>query len=228
MNLALVLDFLRDLAAHNHKAWMDEHRPRYHAARTEYTALVAELLQLAAADLEPGLRGLRPADLMFRINKNDRSQLDPEPYKRHMGAGFKLGGRHSARAGYFVAVQPGGGTYVGAGYRRPAPEELARIRQEIHYNGPAFHALRQNKALLQHFPAGLDQAQALKTAPKGYLRTDPDIEWLRLKSFFVWQHLPDADVVRPDFPARVLEAWQAARPLVGFLNEALDPGQELG
>ena len=222
MNLALVLDFLRDLAAHNHKAWMDENRTRYHAARAEYAAFVEEMLRLASAELEPDLRGLRATDLMFRINKNDRSQLDPEPYKRHMGAGFKPGGRHAARAGYFVAVQPGGGTYVGAGRRLPDAAELARIRQEIHYNAPAFHAMRQSADLLRHFPQGLDTAQALKTAPKGYDRTDPDIAWLRLKSFFVWQHFPDSEVVRPDFPARVLEAWQAARPLVDFLNEALE------
>ena len=190
MNLSLVLDFLRDLAAHNHKAWMDANRPRYLQARAEYAAFVAELLRRAAAELEPGLRGLSPADLMFRINKNDRSQRDPEPYKRHMGAGFKPGGRHSACAGYSVAVQPDGHTYVGAGLRRPDATQLACIRQEIHYNAPAFQAIRQDAALLRHFPAGLDVSQALKTAPKGYDRTDPDLEWLRLKSYFMWQRLP--------------------------------------
>ncbi|MBT2556571.1 DUF2461 domain-containing protein [Hymenobacter sp. ISL-91] len=222
MSLALTLSFLHDLAAHNHKTWMDEHRARYHAARAEYAAFIEELLRRATAELDPGLHGLRATDLMFRINKNDRSQLDPEPYKRHMGAGFKPGGRHAPRAGYFVAVQPGGGTYVGAGRRLPEAAELARIRQEIHYNAPAFHSMRQQPALLHHFPKGLDTSQALKTAPKGYHRTDPDIEWLRLKSYFVWLHFPDSEVLRPDFPARVLDAWQAARPLVTFLNEALE------
>lgn len=221
MDLALVLNFLRDLAANNNKAWMDANRSTYHQARTEYTAFVAELLRLASADLEPGLRGLSPSDVMFRINKNDRFQQSTEPYKHHMGAGFKPSGRHSSRAGYFVALEPGGETYVGAGRWMPEPEQLARIRQEIHYNGPAFHAIRQDTALLQQFPAGLDTSQALKTAPKGYDRTDPDIEWLRLKSFFVWQSFPDAAVRRPDFPARVLEAWQAARPFVQFLNDAM-------
>lgn len=221
MNLPLVLDFLRDLAAHNHKAWMDEHRPRYHAARAEYAAFVEELLLRATAQLEPDLHGLRAPDLMFRINKNDRSQLDPEPYKRHMGAAFRPGGRHAPRAGYFVALQPDGGSYVGAGLRRADTAQLARIRQEIHYDASGFRALRQQPGLLHHFPNGLERTDSLKTAPKGYLRTDPDIEWLRLKSYFVWQHFPDADVQRPDFSARVLEAWQAARPLVNFLDQAL-------
>ncbi|MBX0291994.1 DUF2461 domain-containing protein [Hymenobacter sp. HSC-4F20] len=221
MNLPLVLDFLRELAANNNKVWMDAHRADYHRARAEYTTFVASLLRTAADELEPALRGLTPQDVMFRINKNDRFQQSDEPYKRHMGAGLKPGGRHSAWAGYFVAVEPGGETYVGAGRWMPEPAQLARIRQEIHYNAPAFHALRQDAKLLGQFPAGLDMSQALKTAPKGYDRTDPDIEWLRLKSFFVWRAFPDAEVCRPDFPARVLAAWQAARPFVRFLNEAM-------
>ena len=63
MNLTSVLEFLRSLAANNNKAWMDAHRADYHRARAEYTAFVAELLRLASAELEPGLRGLSPQDV---------------------------------------------------------------------------------------------------------------------------------------------------------------------
>ncbi|TGE08075.1 DUF2461 domain-containing protein [Hymenobacter fodinae] len=220
MQRDFILSFLRELAANNSKAWMDAHRADYHRARAEYTDFVAELIR-GVQQLEPDLLGLTPSDVMFRINKNDRFQQSDEPYKRHMGAGIKRGGRHSQWAGYFVAVQPGGETYVGAGRWQPEAEQLARIRQEIHYNPTEFHALRQSPELLRHFPSGLDMTQALKTAPKGYDRTDPDIEWLRLKSFFVWQSFSDKEVLRADFPDRVLAAWQAAQPFVHFLNEAM-------
>ena len=79
----------------------------------------------------------------------------------------------------------------------------------------------QAPELTRHFPAGLDQTGALKTAPKGYDRHDPDIEWLRLKRFFVWRAFSDTEVLRPDFAARVLESWRAAQPFVQFLNEAV-------
>ncbi|WP_045687003.1 DUF2461 domain-containing protein [Hymenobacter sp. AT01-02] len=220
MPLDFVLPFLRDLAANNNKAWMDAHRADYQRARAEYTGFVAELLR-GATQLEPALTGIKPQDVMFRINKNDRFQQSDEPYKRHMGAGIKRGGRHSPWAGFFVAVQPDGETYIGAGRWLPEPAQLARVRQEIHYNPEAFHAMRQEAELLRYFPAGLDMTQTLKTAPKGYDRADPDVEWLRLKSFFVWQPVPDAEVLRPDFPTHVLAAWRAALPLVHFLNEAM-------
>ncbi|TGD82814.1 DUF2461 domain-containing protein [Hymenobacter wooponensis] len=220
MQRAFILSFLRDLAANNNKAWMDAHRPDYHRARAEYTDFVAELIR-GVQQQEPDLLGLTPQDVMFRINKNDRFQQSDEPYKKHMGAGLKRGGRHSPWAGYFIALQPGGETYVGAGRWQPEADQLARIRQEIHYNPTEFHALRQSPDLLRHFPSGLDKSQALKTAPKGYDRTDLDIEWLRLKSFFVWQSFSDKDVLRTDFPQQVLAAWQAAQPFVHFLNEAM-------
>ena len=159
--------------------------------------------------------------MLYRLHKNDRSQRDPEIYKRHFSAGLKLGGRRSPWAGYFVVLEPGGESYVGAGRWEPEPNQLARIRQEIHYNAAAFRAVLQAPELTRHFPAGLDQTGALKTAPKGYDRHDPDIEWLRLKRFFVWRAFSDTEVLRPDFGARVLESWRAAQPFVQFLNEAV-------
>lgn len=220
MDRALILEFLRQLAANNHKAWMDEHRADYQRVRTEFTTLIRQLLQELQA-FEPDIRGLQPADVMYRLHKNDRSQRDPETYKRHLSAGLKPGGRHSPWAGYYVVLEPGGESYVGAGRWEPEPQQLARIRQEIHYNAPVFHTLRQEPAFVQQFPAGLDRTDALKTAPKGYDRHDPDIDWLRLKRFFVWEPFSDADVIRPDFAERVVKAWRTAQPFVHFLNEAM-------
>lgn len=222
MDRAFLLDFLRNLAANNHKAWMDENRADYHRARAIYTALVAEVLA-GLQQFEPDLRGLTPTDVMFRINKNDRSQRDPEPYKRRMGAGMKRGGRHAPVAGYFMAVQPGGHTWMGAGIWKPDTANLTRVRQEIHYNGPEFQALRETPDLQHHFPTGL-QGDRLQRPPRGYDQHTPDLEWLRLKEFTVAQPFPDTEVLRADFAARVVTGLRAAQPLVRFLNQALLDG----
>ena len=58
---------------------------------------------------------------MFRLHKNDRSQTDPEPYKRRLGAGLVPGGRHALRAGYFLALSPGGHSWLRAGRFTPTP-----------------------------------------------------------------------------------------------------------
>lgn len=221
MDLQYLLDFLSRLAANNTTAWMAEHRADYQRARAACTELVRQVLA-TVAPTDPDLENLTPADVMFRLHKNDRSQRDPEPYKRRMGAGFKRGGRHAERAGYFLAVQPDGMSWLGAGTFWPTPAMLAAIRQEIHYSPDEFHRLRQAPELLRHFPNGLETTgPQLVRPPKGYTADDPDLAWLRLKTFGVGRYFSDAEVLAPDFVARVAAGMAAARPLVGFLNEAV-------
>jgi uncharacterized protein (TIGR02453 family) len=222
MDLAFVLDFLRRLAANNNTAWMQAHRADYLRARDTFAALVEEVLRRATPVL-PELAGLTPAQAMFRLHKNDRSQTDPEPYKRRLGAGLVPGGRHALRAGYFLALMPGGGSWVRAGRFSPTPAELAAIRQEIHYDGAGFHRVTEAPELLRHFPTGLDLSVAqLTRPPRGYEASDPDLPFLKLKSFGVVRLFADDEVLAPDFIDRVVAGMVAAQPWVAFLNGALD------
>jgi uncharacterized protein (TIGR02453 family) len=220
MDLPFLLTFLRNLAANNNKVWMDANRADYHRARATFTALIQEVLH-GLQRFDPDLQGVTPSDSMFRINKNDRFQQSNEPYKKRMGAGMSRGGRHSPWAGYFLAVEPQGQTWIGAGKWRPEPLGLARIRQEIQYNSAEFHQLRQEKAMLRHFPNGFE-GERLQRPPKGYDKNDPDIEWIKLKDFFVSHSFTNAELLAPDFVSRAVASFQAAQPLVQFLNRALE------
>ena len=221
MELDYLLRFLARLAANNNTEWMAAHRPDYQRARAACTDLVRQVLaQVAATD--PDLTDLTTADVLFRLHKNDRAHRDPEPYKRRMGAGLKLGGRHAPRAGYFLAIQPEGRSWLGAGTFHPTPAMLAAIRQEIHYNGDEFHRRRQASELLRYFPDGLDTTgPQLTRPPRGYFADDPDLDWLRLKTFGTGRYYPDAEVLAPGFVSQIVAGIAAARPLVDFLNEAL-------
>jgi uncharacterized protein (TIGR02453 family) len=222
MDLAFTLDFLRRLAANNNTVWMQAHRADYLRARDIFAALVAEVLHQATPAL-PELAGLTPAQVMFRLHKNDRSQTDPEPYKKRFGSGLVPGGRHAERAGYFLAISPGGHSWLRAGRFTPTPPELAAIRQEIHYSSDEFHRRLDDAELLQHFPNGLDMSAAqLTRPPRGYAADDPELPWLKLKSYGVGRLFSDEEVLQPDFIGRVVAGMQAARPWVEFLNTALD------
>jgi uncharacterized protein (TIGR02453 family) len=222
MDNAFILDFLRRLAANNNTAWMQEHRAEYLRARNGFAALVTEVLR-QATPVAPELADLTPAQVMFRLHKNDRSQTDPEPYKRRLGSGLVPGGRHALRAGYFLALMPGGGSWLRAGRFTPTPPELVAIRQEIHYSSAEFHRHLEAPELLRHFPKGLDlSGEQLTRPPRGYAADDPDLPWLKLKSFGVGRLFTDEETLAPDFIARVVAGIQAARPWVGFLNTALD------
>ncbi|MDO7854258.1 DUF2461 domain-containing protein [Hymenobacter convexus] len=225
MELDYLLDFMARLAANNTTAWMAEHRPDYQRARAACTELVRQVLARVAAT-DPDLANLTTTDVMFRLHKNDRAHRDPEPYKRRMGAGLKRGGRHAPRAGYFIAIQPEGKSWLGAGTFHPTPELLAAIRQEIHYSSDEFHRLRQAPELLRYFPDGLDTTgPQLTRPPRGYATDDPDLAWLRLKTFGVGRFYTDAEVLAPDFVDQLVAAIAAARPMVDFFNEALPGGE---
>ena len=225
MELDYLLHFLARLAANNNTAWMAAHRPDYQRARAACTELVRQVLAQAAA-ADPDLTDLTTADVMFRLHKNDRAHRDPEPYKRRMGAGLKQGGRHAPRAGYFLAIQPEGRSWLGAGVFHPTPEMLAAMRQEIHYNGAEFHRQRLAPELLHLFPDGLDMTgPQLSRPPRGYAATDPDLAWLRLKTLGINRFYTDNEVLAPDFVVQLVAAIAAARPLVNFLNAAL-PNKE--
>jgi uncharacterized protein (TIGR02453 family) len=224
MDLEYLLHFLAQVAANNNTAWMAAHRPEYQRARAACTELVRRVLA-EVASTDPDLADLTPAMCCFRLHKNDRSQRDPEPYKRRMGAGLKRGGRHAPRAGYFLAIQPEGRSWLGAGTFHPTPAVLAAIRQEIHYNSAEFHQRRQAPALRQYFPAGLDTTgPQLTRPPRGYAADDPDLAWLRLKTYGTGRFYADAEVLSPDFVPQVVAAIAAARPLVDFFNDALPQG----
>jgi len=222
MDNAFILDFLRRLAANNNTAWMQANRADYLRARNSFAELVTEVLR-QATPVAPELADLTPAQVMFRLHKNDRSQTDPEPYKRRLGSGLVPGGRHAERAGYFLALMPGGGSWLRAGRFTPTPPELAAIRQEIHYSSDEFHRRLTDAELRRHFPNGLDRSvEQLTRPPRGYAADDPNLPWLKLKSFGVGRLFTDQEVLAPDFVARVVAGIKAARPWVTFLNTALD------
>ena len=221
MDLAFVLNFLRRLAANNNTAWMQEHRADYLRARDTFAELVTEVLR-QATPVAPELAGLTPTQVLFRLHKNDRSQQDPEPYKRRFGSGLVPGGRHAERAGYFLALMPDGGSWLRAGRFTPTPAELVAIRQEIHYSSEEFHRRLDDAELRRHFPTGLDMSvEQLTRPPRGYAADDPELPWLKLKSYGVNSYFTDEEVLAPDFIGRIVGRIAAARPWVTFLNEAI-------
>ncbi|QKG52728.1 DUF2461 family protein [Hymenobacter sp. BRD67] len=98
MDIGFALDFLRRLAANNNTAWMQENRADYRRARDTFAALVTEVLRRATPGI-PELAGLTPAQVMFRLHKNDRSQTDPSPISGAWARAWcPVAGTHRGRA----------------------------------------------------------------------------------------------------------------------------------
>jgi len=212
-----VFSFLRGLAGNNNRDWFEAHRADYDAARAQFLERV-EAVRTALLPLEPRLADQQSKDLVFRIYRDVRFSADKRPYKTGFGAYYCRAGRKAPDAGYYLHAEPGR-SFFAAGMWMPEGPLLKAVRQEMDYAADEFSALLSARDFRKTFPQGLE-GERLKKPPVGYAPDHPLAEHLRLKSFTVTHALPN-DALTPKTCAAV---FATAKPLVDFLNRAVDAG----
>jgi uncharacterized protein (TIGR02453 family) len=216
------LAFLKALKKNNNKAWFDEHRENYNAAKYNFEEFVVLLLQ-KMIEFDEDMKELIPKNCTFRINRDVRFSKNKTPYKINLSASFNRGGKKSMYGGYYFHLQPGNNNFVGGGLWRPEPADLKKLRQEIDYCFPEFKKIIGAPAFKKHY-GGLekDENQMLVNIPKGYDKENPAADYLRMKSFIATKNLSDDDVLSPKLVNEVIQSFKALMPLVKFINRAFD------
>jgi uncharacterized protein (TIGR02453 family) len=102
----------------------------------------------------------------------------------------------------------------------PAPEDIAKVRQEIDYNGKKLEAIFKSASFKKYYK-GFDVFDQLKKAPKGYSPDHPRIEWIKMKSFIVTHYFKDSNVLGKNFLKETTNAFKAMKPFNDFLGEAI-------
>ncbi|MEO7802202.1 MAG: DUF2461 domain-containing protein [Ginsengibacter sp.] len=216
------IDFLKALSKNNNKPWFDAHRKDYDSAKADFENFVGLLLKKSAS-FDKDLSELEIKQCTFRINRDIRFSKDKTPYKNNMGASLNRGGKKSVFAGYYFHLEPGGKSFAGGGLWMPEAETLKKIRQEVDYNLDEFKTIIENKAFKKAYQALENTKEtSLSSAPRGYEKDNPAFEWLKLKSFIATKPLPDKDIVAKDLEQNVIETFKALKPLLDFLNRAID------
>ena len=95
--------------------------------------------------------------------------------------------RPSAGGGptYYFHIDGDGTMLIGAGEYLPPPPRLKAIREQIVNDATGFAKVIKNKQLRATF-GDLQPEDKLLRPPKGFDPEHPHIEYLKLKSFFVW------------------------------------------
>jgi uncharacterized protein (TIGR02453 family) len=212
------LSFITKLGKNNNKAWFDEHRKDYEAAKKDFEDLVAGL-HAELSKTEPGMPEQKSKDAIFRIFRDVRFAKDKTPYKDHFGAYMSRAGRKAPDAGYYLHIQPGK-SFVAGGLWMPEGPLLKATRQEIDYNLKEFEGILKQPTFKKHFKKL--EGEQLKTIPQGYTADNPAIEYLKMKSFIVTTPLEDKDITSKAFAQKVLKLFAVMKPLVDFLNRGLD------
>lgn len=219
MDFAQIFKFLSALRKHNDRVWFEKNKGQYLEAKENFEVFVTRFLD-ELVSFNPGLAGLNPKKLPFRIYRDVRFSKDKSPYKVNMGAGISPGGKMMQEPGYYIHIEPGK-SFIAGGLYMPDPGNLSKIRQEIDYNGDKLEKIMKDKTFRKWFD-GLDDFDKMKTAPKGYAKDHPRIDWLRNRSFIVTHNFTDAEVKDKKFLKKVVEACKAMKPLNEFLREAIE------
>jgi uncharacterized protein (TIGR02453 family) len=209
------LKFLKQLPKNNNKEWFDANRKTYELCKAEFENTVKSVIDKSVV-FDKDLAGLEAKKCLFRINKDVRFSKDKLPYKTNMGASINPGGKKSMIPGYYLHIEPGK-SFLAGGCYQPMPEMLSAIRQEIDYNTADFKKIVSAKDFKTYFKE-LSQDDKLKTAPKGYEKTHPEISLLQHRHFIVIHHLIDEDVLNKNFSTYVAKIFKAMLPLNQFLR----------
>ncbi len=216
-NLRFTLDFLRDLRAHNDRAWFDQNRQRYDIARANFETLVAELIILTGSFEDLG--SVTPNDCMYRIYRDVRFSPDKTPYKTNMGAVIGKSGRKTIGRSYYVQIGPEGESFIAAGLYMPSKDQLDLMRRAIASDSSPLRKVLNKRDFKRYF-GGLEGEQ-LKTAPQGYAKDHPDIDLLRYKQFLASAPLSEAQVLSDDLADYVVGGFKALKPLETYIHEVL-------
>jgi len=209
------MKFLDDLRDNNSRDWFNKNRDRYDKARGDFNVFVDALIS-GTAEFDPGIGGLSVKDCTFRINRDVRFSKDKSPYKIELGAIIRQGGRKSHSAGYYFRIIAGGYIGLGGGLYDIDARNLDAVRKNISNDASGLRKILGNSEFVSAF-GGLYRNE-LKTAPRGYPRDHPDVDLLRLKSFFALRDLNLQEKGSEDLLSVVLDYFRILKPLNDYLN----------
>ena len=219
-----VLQFLRDLAQHNDRAWFNEHKERYLAVQQRWNEFCESLIGEIGA-FDPDIARLTLRDCTYRIYRDTRFSPDKSPYKTHFGVFLAPGGKKSMHAGYYFHVGTGEsneypqGHMLAAGNYCYEPKAIQILREDISDGWESF----QDEVLAVADPrVVVDQEGALKRVPKGYAPDAPYADWMRLKSYCLVMNVDDDFITQPDLAKRVADLFRTTKPFNDYINRAVD------
>ena len=208
--------FFKELKENNHKPWFEANKDRYNDIKDEFTLFMAEFLErIQTLDKLPPIE---PKKTIFRIYRDVRFSKDKTPYKTHIAAVIDRGNNWHNKCGFYIHIEPGN-SFVGGGAWEPTKDALKAIRQEIDYNSSPLSELLDNIDFKTMF--GNIAGDKLKTVPRDYAPSHPNIELLKHKQFLISRKFSDAEVASHHFMDELVATYQASLPFFNYFDVVL-------
>jgi uncharacterized protein (TIGR02453 family) len=214
------LKFLRGLARNNDREWFEARRPIFEREIKERMhSVIAEINDALAAFAPEHVRDPRKA--MFRIYRDTRFSSDKRPYKDHVGVWWVRGGlEKTSGAGFYFHIGPKE-VIAAAGAYMATPDQLLAIRRHIDANHEEVRAILGNRKLRSLMKEW--EGEPMKRVPKGFREDSPAAELLKCRKWGLSATLPAELATEPKLVREVVRRFEAAAPLVRFLNAPILP-----
>jgi len=216
-----LLEFLEQLADHNHRPWFQENKRRYEL-------LVLEPAMAFIRAFRPRLKKISPyfvasdqriGGSLMRVYRDTRFAKGGEPYKTNVGIQFRHEqGRDVHAPSFYVHIEPGE-CFLAAGLWRPDPIAFGQVRQAIVARPDRWRRASGDRRFRERF--SLD-GNSLKRPPRGFPADHPLIEDLKRTAFIGVESLTEHDVLDRAFLDHVAASFTATRPFMRLLCDALN------
>jgi uncharacterized protein (TIGR02453 family) len=228
MHLRDLTQFLTELSENNTRPWFLWNKPRYDILRTEFEETVTELIR-ALTRFDKQVAACNPKKAMFRIHRDTRFSKDKTPYKTRFSAGITPHDKRRPSAGggstYYFHIERDGTLGFGVGEYLPPAPRLKAIREHVVNDATGFAKVLKNKHLRATYNDMLEEDK-LQRPPKGFDPDHPHVDYLKLKSFFVWTEVK-LDLNAPEqLVPRLAQGFQDAYALVSWLRSVPEPQEE--
>lgn len=211
-------EFFISLAANNHKTWFDENRRAYEQdVKLPFESLVQEIITAMAAT-DKRLLLVKPADCIFRINRDIRFSKDKTPYKLNRSAIIGPGGRKDMDAeGFYIEIGPESCGFYAGSYM-PEKPLLQAIRNKIAAEPDRWKKITGDAAFKKTFGRVLGEQQ--QRVPAELKDAAEQLPVIRNTQFYVKHEISPDDYLETDPVKHFISLWKVALPFIQFLSEA--------
>ena len=219
MNKAVItpssFEFLKQVKKNNNRDWFAKNKDRYLAELSTIEAfadaVLAEMNKKDVLETPTGKKSLH------RIYRDTRFSKEKTPYKTNWSGSFKRATK-SRRGGYYFHIEPGN-TFVGGGFWGPEPADLKRIRDEFAHDAAPLRKILKSKSFVETF--GTLDGEQVKTTPKGYDASNPNIDLIRYKQYLISHDFTDKEAMSENFAKVVADTFHKMRPFFDYMSEVL-------
>ena len=206
-----VFSFFTELSENNNRDWFEKNKIRFKSLELEMKEFLSEVKnKLNDHD------NIEKAK-MFRIYRDVRFSKNKTPYKTHFGMALHRQ-KPTLRGGYYIHIEPNN-SFLGVGFWGPNPSDLFRIRKELEFDSIQLRKIINEKIFKEKW--GPILGEEVKTSPKGFNLTHPNIDLIRKKQYIFIKKLTNEEVISTKFHSMINTHFRAIRPFFNFMSAVL-------